>query len=359
MLQILMSGHRRWVLGLAAVLITLGTATVPAAGAAGRREPTARAASGRPEASPTDYADVLSGTTFPITVTSYQGTTPLGTIVLRHPATRIVVLDTGQLVDSLLYIHANVVGAPDGAFEAPSIYANMLDVRHVTEIGSRPNWDFERIAALHPDLIVANPAEFDTFYSEFEAIAPSIAVGAEAGPPGNQLPWAYYVSQFAVLTGKKAEIPAIIKKEDAAATALKPRLKGYKMALVQTFPTASKIVNCYPPLFAYLGADVDTGLKAQDCVVVDPEQLNTVTQPNILIPQSTTGNVNLTYFQQQPLYPTVPAAKQGHVYLVPSDLYYTGGPISYFDALKQIPQYLKDLPPAPKQKKKKSKRKKK
>jgi ABC-type Fe3+-hydroxamate transport system substrate-binding protein len=296
----------------------------------------------------TDYADTLSGTKFPITVTSYQTAKRLGTAVLRKAATRIVSLDSTQITDAMLYLHANLVGATNSAFTQP-LYTAMLKARHVKQIGNRPNWDFEEIAALHPDLIVATPAEYDTYFQKFSAIAPTVAVGAGSGAPSCDAPWAYYTAQAAVLTGKSAEVPGILKAETAAAASLEPRLKGYSVDLVQPFPTASKITNCYDSLFAFLGADVNVSLEANDCDVVSSEALNTLTAKNIVVDENAPGSLSLKYLESQPLWPAVPAVVAAHVYDAPQTvggLYYVSGPISYFAALKAIPLVLKDLPKA-------------
>ena len=286
----------------------------------------------------------ITGSGFPLTVTTYNTNTKLGTATIPRKPTRVVIIDATQVIDSALALKVNVVGVTSDAKKAGygSLYATML--KSVPGVGSRPNFDFEKIAALKPELIIGLPAEFDQNFAKFNAIAPTVGIPYVT----TQLDWQFFPEQVALLTGTQANLGPLMTQMSNAAKPIQARFsKGYKVALLQSFPAAKKFLICYftpGRLYTYLGATVNPAAKTNNCNPLTAEQLATVTDPNIFVANNDGNNSDLAYLRSQALWKTLPAVKANHVYYVPSYFFYAGGPIAYLKTLSEIPSVITDLP---------------
>lgn len=113
---------------------------------------------------------------FPREVTHWMGKT-----VIQHKPLRVVALSTGQ-TDGLLTLGVVPVGTTrdDRGTNLPSYlnsaYSVLLSQHPVpVDLGGRQAPDLERIAALHPDLILVNKASLGPgIYERYQRIAPTV-----------------------------------------------------------------------------------------------------------------------------------------------------------------------------------------
>lgn len=156
---------------LAALVTLSGCASSPPVG-----EPPAATPPG-PTAIPPGMGASEADGVFPRTLTHFGGVT-----TIAAPPRRIVVIATGQ-IDALLTLGVVPVGAASGddadlvpryLRESFPQYADRLAT--VTPVGSRQSPNLEAIAALHPDLVLANAAASQDIYPALAAIAPTVLV---------------------------------------------------------------------------------------------------------------------------------------------------------------------------------------
>lgn len=182
---------RSLLLALALFVAAVGCSTgSPDPGAAGAG---ASAYSGRSVRPPSDYLRYRDVTvdhglgssestdgTFPRTVRH-----ALGTTTIKAEPHRVVVISGGQL-DALLSLQVIPVGAtnardaellPEYLDQAVPKLRDELDT--ITSVGQRTEPNLERIAALHPDLILGNKSGLADLYPQLSTIAPTVlTVGA-------------------------------------------------------------------------------------------------------------------------------------------------------------------------------------
>jgi iron complex transport system substrate-binding protein len=166
---------------LAALVVLSGCASSPPAGEVAAPSASAETAPGEVPPGPTSIPDGMGAPegdgVFPRTVTHFGGAT-----TIPAPPQRVVVIATGQ-TDAVLTLGIVPVGAAsgDGADLVPRYvqdafpqYAAQLAA--VAPVGSRQSPNLEAIAALRPDLVLANAAASQDVYPALSAIAPTVLV---------------------------------------------------------------------------------------------------------------------------------------------------------------------------------------
>jgi ABC-type Fe3+-citrate transport system substrate-binding protein len=121
----------------------------------------------------------------------------LGSITIHGTPTRIVALEF-SFVDDLINIGVRPIGVADdnqpygnGAIIPP--IAKKLG--QYTSVGLRASPNLESIAALHPDLIIADAQRDATIYNQLQAIAPTVALDSLKEPHQAALHAAVVVGQ--------------------------------------------------------------------------------------------------------------------------------------------------------------------
>lgn len=163
----------------------------------------------------------------------------LGTTEVPADAARIVVLNHYSLFDYLLAVGIRPV-ASTGDPAASDPFAKHLagQTDGVEMVGDADDPNLERIAALEPDLILANPWQED-IYDELSQIAPTVGV---------PLSYADYREEFryvADLVGRQAEAEGLIAAhEQRLATfrqAASGRLDGQEVSVARIFPDEIRV----------------------------------------------------------------------------------------------------------------------
>jgi iron complex transport system substrate-binding protein len=166
---------------LAALVALSGCASAPPTGGAAAPPasvlPASEDAPPGPNAIPDGMGAPEADGVFPRTVTHFGGAT-----TIPAPPQRVVVIATGQ-TDAVLTLGVVPVGAAsgDGADLVPryvqDAFPQYVDqLAAVAPVGSRQSPNLEAIAALRPDLVLANAAASQDLYPALSAIAPTVLV---------------------------------------------------------------------------------------------------------------------------------------------------------------------------------------
>ncbi|GAA3869072.1 siderophore ABC transporter substrate-binding protein [Tessaracoccus defluvii] len=175
---------------------------------------------------PTDPAPAGSETpTETITVTHAQGT-----VELDGPAKRIVVLDHGSL-DTVRALGASdaVVGVAKGQFLSDPV-KDFADDTTYANVGTLQEPDFEKIAALEPDLIIAGFRSAKQ-QPELNKIAPTVDV-TFAYDKGYYVGVEYATNIIAEALGKQDEAAVQLKELEDAIAEAKGKVDPGKNAMV-------------------------------------------------------------------------------------------------------------------------------
>ncbi|OLT15827.1 iron-siderophore ABC transporter substrate-binding protein [Pseudonocardia sp. CNS-139] len=206
---------------LAGMVVLAGCAGGPAAPAGSSAAPAAPAAPASrgtppgPTAIPDGMGAPEADGVFPRTMTHFGGTTT----VPAEPR-RVVVIATGQ-TDAMLTLGVVPVGVAFGddadlvpryLQQAYPQYAGALAT--ITSVGARTNPNLESIAALRPDLVLANAAAAQDIYPALSRIAPTVLV------EGTGVNWKQDFLMLADSLGREGTAQTWIDRFDADAAAL-------------------------------------------------------------------------------------------------------------------------------------------
>lgn len=193
-----------------------------------------------PSASPTATA-TPAGEASPSLSTAFPQTIEhaLGTTEIPGPPERIVVLNQYSLLDYLLALDlAPIASTGDPAAEYP--FASYLEGRTdgVEMVGGSEEPNLEQIAALRPDLILANPWQEDIF-AELSEIAPTVGVPLSYSDYLEELRW------VADLIGRSDDAEALIAEHEARIDGMREllgdRAGELELTVVRIFPDSARV----------------------------------------------------------------------------------------------------------------------
>lgn len=265
--------------------------------------------------------------------------------VIRHAAGRettipaapqcIVTAGSGYL-DHLLALGVKPCGAAHGPGGSgfPTHLADQLT--GVDYVGGTLEVNLERVALLHPDLILAmHPAHTEgDFATLFDPIAPTIYLTE---------PWADWrqaLKEIGLILGKTAEADAALAAFDGEVAAAKATLAtavgAEKVAFLRVLPEEIRVYGTASPtgalLFTQLGltpaALVPMGEQAQS---ISLELIPDLDAEHIfLLDQTKDGMATLN---NSPLWQTVPAVAKGHLYPVDVKIWVQGEGLLAYEQL--------------------------
>ncbi|MFI7500907.1 iron-siderophore ABC transporter substrate-binding protein [Streptomyces sp. NPDC049687] len=154
-----------------------------------------------------------SSAAFPVTVRHKFGETE----ITKAPE-RIVVIGGGGTddIDALYALGITPVGISKDAFASDGVYPwlkDRIDTKKTTLLDTMNGVDFEKVAALRPDLILAtSDFQLDKDYKNLAAVAPTI--GYERAWGGQS--WQEHVQVVGEAVGKAAEAGKVITDTEAA-----------------------------------------------------------------------------------------------------------------------------------------------
>ena len=226
---------------LAALALMVGCASCGAAPPASPSGPAPEA--GAPAGGPPGPTAIPEGMgapeadgVFPRTMTHFGGTTTIATAPQR-----VVVIATGQ-TDAALTLGVVPIGVaygddadlvPQYVKDAFPQYADRL--AGIASVGSRQSPNLEAIAALRPDLILANAAAAQDIYPKLSEIAPTVLV------EGTGVNWKQDFLLLADSLGMQGRAQAFIDDFDADAATLGPAAGGRSVSFVRITADRTRI----------------------------------------------------------------------------------------------------------------------
>jgi iron complex transport system substrate-binding protein len=228
------------VAGMLAVLVLMaacgngGATTTPASPA----RPASTPAGGPPgpTAIPEGMGAPEADGVFPRTMTHFGGTT-----TIAAAPQRVVVIATGQ-TDAALTLGVVPIGVaygddadlvPQYVKDAFPQYAGQLD--GIASVGSRQSPNLEAVAALRPDLILANAAAAQDIYPKLSEIAPTVLV------EGTGVNWKQDFLLLADSLGAQGRAQTFIDAFDADAATLGPAAGGRSVSFVRITADRTRI----------------------------------------------------------------------------------------------------------------------
>ncbi|MCF7553583.1 ABC transporter substrate-binding protein [Pseudonocardia sp. WMMC193] len=241
----------RVLVGIVAALVVLagcGTSDGQAPPASAPPAPAAADGAPGPQGIPEGMGAAEPDGVFPRTVTHFGGRTRID----AEP-TRVVVIATGQ-TDAILTLGVVPAGAAagDGADLIPRYvrdafpqYAAQLDA--MPSVGQRQNPNLESLAALRPDLIMANAAASQDIYPALSQIAPTVLV------QGTGVNWKQDFLLLADSLGREGVGRAYLDAFEADAKALGARAGDRTVSFVRVTVDRTRVfgVPSFPGFIAW------------------------------------------------------------------------------------------------------------
>jgi iron complex transport system substrate-binding protein len=261
---------------------------------------------------------------FPRTVTHFGGVT-----TIAAPPQRVVVIATGQ-TDAILTLGVVPVGAASGddadlvpryVRDAFPQYATQLAA--VASVGSRQNPNLEAIAALHPDLVLANAAASQEVYPALSALAPTVLV------EGTGVNWKQDFLLLADSLGKEGTAQAFLDGFAADAAKLGESAGEQTVSFLRVTADRTRIfgVSSFVGFIAW-----DAGLRRPPAQQFDatskdlsPEELQLADADRIFYSvqgATTEAAAAASATTANPLWKALPAVRDGRAVLVDDDPWY-------------------------------------
>jgi iron complex transport system substrate-binding protein len=172
-----------------------------------------------------------SSSAFPVTIKHKFGSTE----ITKAPE-RVVVIGGGGTddIDALYALGITPVGITKDAFAADGVYPwlkDKIDTKKTTLLDTMNGVDFEKVASLQPDLILAtSDFQLDKDYKNLAAVAPTIGYETAWGAQS----WQEHVQVVGKAVGRTAEAEKVISDTEAAIDKVKanhPGLEGKTYSL--------------------------------------------------------------------------------------------------------------------------------
>jgi len=244
---------------------------------------------------------------------------------------RIVVLNQYSLLDYLLAVGVGPVGSTgDPAAGYP--FGRWLEGKtdRVEMVGGTEEPNVERIAALRPDLILANPWQSD-IAPQLSQIAPTVGV---------PLTYAGYEEEFrfvAGVVGREGNAEAVIARHrsrlERFKAAMGPRLGSMEVSVARLFPDQIRVEgkSYVTTLLANAGLRRPEAHGNEEGLKLSPEQLPMIDGDVLLVYSAANAATEpdnakaRAAYEQNPLWANLRAVRNGQVHVVDSFLWAGGG----------------------------------
>lgn len=261
---------------------------------------------------------------FPRTITHFGGVTSIPAAPLR-----VVVIATGQ-TDAVLTLGIVPVGAAYGddadlvpRYVRDAFPQHAAQLAAVAPVGSRQSPNLEAIAALRPDLVLANAAASQDAYPALSAIAPTVLV------QGTGVNWKQDFLLLADALGREGAAQAFLDGFAADAARLGDSAGEQTVSFVRVTAERTRIfgVASFTGFIAW-----DAGLRrpesqrfAKTSQDLSPEELRLADGDRIFYSvqgATTAAQAAESAVVANPLWSTLPAVRDGRAVLVDDDPWY-------------------------------------
>ncbi|PZD93739.1 iron-uptake system-binding protein [Paenibacillus sambharensis] len=243
---------------------------------------------------------------------------------------RVVITGSLEAMEDALVLGVKPVGAISIAGKFPAIFEEITG--EAESIGEKTEPNFEKILSLKPDVILGSSKFAPEVAEKLAKIGPTIPVSHISTN------WEANLRLLGELTGKEAEAEQILSQYksdlEAAKVKLADRLSGKKAVAVRVrggnlfiYP---ETVFFNPSLYADLGLTVPEEIKAAKAQeVISIEKFSAMNPDYIFIQFSEEENADapkaLEDLQDNPIWNSIKAVKDGHVFVNAVDPLAQGG----------------------------------
>ncbi|MGC4112273.1 MAG: iron-siderophore ABC transporter substrate-binding protein [Nocardioides sp.] len=253
-------------------------------------------------------------------------TTAKGDVTVPTDPQRVVCLDPGFSWQTLLEVGVTPVGVPSrvDSLILPHNLAAIAGVPTVLEPNGEP--DLEKIASLHPDLILASSGPvIDKNYAKLTTIAPTAVYAFDYPSDWEDLDRAY-----ANAVNRATKLSGVIAAYEGRLTRLKSdhgaTIAAQRWALVtesdkQVYVWGSR--SSAGPVLTAAGAAFSVGAPGNHSpfTQISAENLNTIADATVILygaGADTRPYLETSQLLDNPVFTTLPAVRAGHVYPLPS-----------------------------------------
>lgn len=287
-----------------------------------------------PQVVPTDESATTSAETSDAGETTAQEVNhELGTTTVDGVPERIVVLEY-SFADNLGSLGVAPVGY---AVDAPPEYlATYTEEVGAEAVGTRAEPSLEAIAALNPDLIIADLTRHETIYSQLSTIAPTIVFNSLRGSYQDQLDAFQTIAQ-------------VLDKADEAATLLSEYEDVFAETTTATNPDAGEFIIgvLWSGGFtahsneSFMGSFLESlgrtnALAPQEGetqYLLGIESIATINPSSIVILCNAPDQTVLDDWKAQPVWQSLDAVKNGQVYIYDRNLWSKGRGLMAFESI--------------------------
>ena len=257
-----------------------------------------------------------------------------GATCVPNDVQRVVTLEN-SMTEAVVTLGVQPVGVAD-----IELYNSLVNIpielsEDAVDVGSRREPNLEAITALNPDLIIAASFRVTENYDELNAIAPTLAF---AGSENLEVMSDFFTS-IAHALNREAEAEQILADmnqhfAEATAAIEAADLDNTRFVLSQTWYEDEAFTfrlftdNAMPvEILTHIGLENawDAEINPDGFTVVGIETLGEITEANFLF---ITDPDSAPFYEQSPLWNSLPFVQSGAAYRLNDDLWLFGGPLS-------------------------------
>lgn len=257
----------------------------------------------------------------------------LGTTALTGIPERIVVLEY-SFADNLGSLDVAPVGYAVDAM--PDYLLAYTEEVGAEEVGTRAEPSLEAIAALNPDLIIADLTRHETIYPQLSAIAPTIVFNSLRGSYQDQLDAFQTIAQA---LDQADEATALLSEHEdafaATATATNPDAGEFIIGVLWSGGyTAHSNESFMGSFLESLGRkNALTPQEGETQYLLGIESIATINPSSIVILCNAPDQAVLDDWQAQPVWQSFDAVKNKQVYIFDRNLWSKGRGLMAFDSI--------------------------
>jgi len=262
-----------------------------------------------------------------------------GTLTLDKTPTRVVAL-AFSFVDALAVAGVSPVGIADDGDKTRIINSVRTLIGDWQSVGSRYQPSLEAIAALKPDLIIADSGRHQSIYRELSQIAPTLMLASRGITYHENLA---VLQRIALALDKTAQVKARLKKHQQLMRALKSQFNNndtYQFAIITDKGMWLHSPNSYAgSVIKELGLSSPLAKNTAEAYLQSSFEQLLKTNPDWLLVGQYTEKTVLDKWQTSPLWKMLSVAKSKQLIHVPANLWsLTSGML----AAEQMAQALAD-----------------
>ena len=277
-----------------------------------------------------------------VTASAVTVTDAKGEFTIDQTPSRIVALEY-SFVDALAQVGVSPVGVADDNDKTRILQEVRDKIQPWQSVGTRSQPSLEAIAALKPDLIIADPSRHTAVYEELKKIAPTVMFDSRHESYQENLETAQKIGD---LVGKSSEMKAKINEHNdyIANIAKNLGVQGKKASFGTSREDKFNIQNDngYVGSFLTTLGFAPTKLNSDQAFVeINLEQL-VMEKPEYLFIAHYRDESIARKWEAEPLWKAIPAVKANHVYSVDSDMWARGRGLEASKIMaKQIEDFVK------------------